>query len=213
MSVVPSFVDEIEARLGSGRLCLEFANTAEWHASDMPQETLHNYGDLLAWTQRVGIVTEAEGEALAQRAASNPELAQSVYADAVELREAIYAIFVAMTAGNQPATADVEVLNHWVQAAYAGLHVAPAGERFVWKSAPGDSLAMILYPIARSAATLLTSEDVSRVGQCADDRGCGYLFFDTSRNRSRRWCDMKGCGNRAKVRRHIARRPKPEEQS
>jgi predicted RNA-binding Zn ribbon-like protein len=63
----------------------------------------------------------------------------------------------------------------------------------------------ILWPILRSAARLLTDGDHSRLGQCADDRGCGYLFYDTSRNRSRRWCDMNSCGNRAKSQRHYAR--------
>ena len=60
-------------------------------------------------------------------------------------------------------------------------------------------------PIARSAAELLISEQRERVGQCADDRGCGWLFLDTSKNRRRRWCDISGCGNRAKQRRHYQR--------
>jgi predicted RNA-binding Zn ribbon-like protein len=63
----------------------------------------------------------------------------------------------------------------------------------------------MLWPVVRSAAALLVSDDLDRVGQCEDDRGCGYLFFDTSRNRTRRWCDMKSCGNRAKAQRFQAR--------
>ena len=31
---------------------------------------------------------------------------------------------------------------------------------------------------------------------------CRWVFVDGSRNRSRRWCDMAACGNRAKVARH-----------
>jgi predicted RNA-binding Zn ribbon-like protein len=49
---------------------------------------------------------------------------------------------------------------------------------------------------------LVTSKEIKRVGECADDRGCGYLFIDTSRNHSRRWCSMEACGNRAKAQRH-----------
>jgi predicted RNA-binding Zn ribbon-like protein len=63
----------------------------------------------------------------------------------------------------------------------------------------------MLRPVARSAADWLVSADVDRVRLCADDRGCGYLFVDTSRNRSRRWCSMESCGNRAKARRHYER--------
>jgi predicted RNA-binding Zn ribbon-like protein len=60
----------------------------------------------------------------------------------------------------------------------------------------------MLWRIVRSTTGLLTSEDLQRVGVCADDRGCGWLFYDTSRNRTRQWCSMRGCGNRAKAKRH-----------
>jgi predicted RNA-binding Zn ribbon-like protein len=62
-----------------------------------------------------------------------------------------------------------------------------------------------MWPVVHSAAELLTSPHLDRVRQCADDRGCGFLFFDTSRNGSRRWCSMESCGNRAKARRHYQR--------
>jgi predicted RNA-binding Zn ribbon-like protein len=68
-----------------------------------------------------------------------------------------------------------------------------------------DELDGCLLPVVRSAAALLTSPELSRVGECADDRGCGYLFYDETRNRSRRWCDMGSCGNRAKAKRHAGK--------
>jgi predicted RNA-binding Zn ribbon-like protein len=61
----------------------------------------------------------------------------------------------------------------------------------------------MLWPIAQSAADLMTSDKRNSVRQCgADD--CAWLFLDESRNHSRRWCDMKTCGNRQKARRHYA---------
>ncbi|MCL4370559.1 MAG: CGNR zinc finger domain-containing protein [Chloroflexi bacterium] len=62
----------------------------------------------------------------------------------------------------------------------------------------------MLWPVARSAGELLTSSELGRVRKCAG-YPCGRLFLDTSRNQSRRWCDMKSCGNLAKARRHYAR--------
>ncbi|MCB0153982.1 MAG: CGNR zinc finger domain-containing protein, partial [Anaerolineae bacterium] len=56
-----------------------------------------------------------------------------------------------------------------------------------------------------SAAELLTSDRLNRVGQCAGE-SCGWLFLDTTRNHSRRWCEMEHCGNRAKAKRHYRRR-------
>ncbi|MCX6026505.1 MAG: CGNR zinc finger domain-containing protein [Chloroflexi bacterium] len=72
----------------------------------------------------------------------------------------------------------------------------------------GKVRGFVLWPVMRSAAELLTSDLASRVGQCQDDRGCGWLFIDTSRNHTRRWCAMGDCGNRAKARRHYLRTQK-----
>ena len=60
------------------------------------------------------------------------------------------------------------------------------------------NLDWILNPIIRSAADLMVSEELKKIKKCADPI-CGWLFLDISRNRSRRWCDMKDCGNRAKA--------------
>ena len=62
----------------------------------------------------------------------------------------------------------------------------------------------VLWHVARSAAELLTSGDLGRVRGCASEE-CGWVFLDTTRNRSRRWCDMKECGNREKARRFYQR--------
>ena len=60
-------------------------------------------------------------------------------------------------------------------------------------------------PVASSAAELLTSAALEDTREC-DSEGCGWLFLDTSRSRRRRWCDMRDCGNLAKVRRFRERR-------
>jgi hypothetical protein len=51
---------------------------------------------------------------------------------------------------------------------------------------------------------LLTSDDLSSVRECAAN-WCDWLFLDNSRNQSRRWCDMKICGNRTKASRYYRR--------
>jgi len=45
---------------------------------------------------------------------------------------------------------------------------------------------------------------LAHVQMCNGDN-CGWLFIDSSKNHSRRWCDMRDCGNRAKIRRHRLR--------
>jgi predicted RNA-binding Zn ribbon-like protein len=51
---------------------------------------------------------------------------------------------------------------------------------------------------ALSAVALATSPHAAKVKECADDRGCGWLFVDTTRNGSRRFCFSNECGNRAR---------------
>jgi predicted RNA-binding Zn ribbon-like protein len=80
----------------------------------------------------------------------------------------------------------------------------PAGLAWDWRLDP-SRLDHPLGPIAWSTADLLTSPEAHRLSLCAAD-DCGWLFIDSSRNHSRRWCDMADCGNRAKVRRFRSRR-------
>jgi predicted RNA-binding Zn ribbon-like protein len=58
----------------------------------------------------------------------------------------------------------------------------------------------------RSAVELLTTGDLRRIKVCENPYGCGWLFYDGSKNGSRRWCSMEECGGQSKARRQTARR-------
>ena len=151
----------------------------------------------------MGLFTESEGQQLLQGAASRPKEVGTILAQAIALREAIYRIFSATDDDRKPDAADLARLNLGLTSALSQLQVAHMEDGFSWEWEQGSkALDQMLWPVVRSAADLLTSDGLDRVKECEDDRGCGYLFFDTSRNHSRRWCDMRGCGNRAKVRRY-----------
>jgi predicted RNA-binding Zn ribbon-like protein len=188
-------------------LCLDFANTVDWHASDRPQETLHDYQDLLGWVQAQGIISPHQADALARRLRRERQAAAQVYRRATALREAVYRIFVARIGGIAPARADTSVLNEELRRALVQYHVEFGADRATWCLAvEGAELDLPLWPIVQSAAELLLSDALRhRVGLCADPQGCGWLFLDMSKNRSRRWCSIKDCGNRAKQRRLQAR--------
>jgi predicted RNA-binding Zn ribbon-like protein len=189
--------------LETGRLCLDYANTAEWHASDHPEEHLNHYSDLVDWSSQVRILSLAEAHSLLEEAARRPAEAAAVLARAIAFREALYSIFVAAAHRQAPNPADLITLNNTLVSLLPGSHLAPDGDRFAWQWAGSpQALDRMLWNVARSSIGLLTSNDLSRVGQCADERGCGWLFMDLSRNHSRQWCDMGSCGNRAKARRY-----------
>jgi predicted RNA-binding Zn ribbon-like protein len=188
-------------------LCLDFANTVDWHCSDRPQETLHTYEDFLTWAAAQKVISQRQVDALAARARREPQAAVAAYRRATALREAVYRIFVARIGGKTPARADVSVLNEELQRALAHYRVEFSVDAAVWRLSGDDAeLDLPLWPMVQSAAELVLSDNFrDRVGQCADPAGCGWLFLDLSKNHSRRWCSIRDCGNRAKQRRLQAR--------
>jgi len=199
-----------DLNLVGGWLCLAFANTADWHASEKPVEYLNSFADLVFWARAAERLTEEDEIRLLPFANEQPAVAARVLAQAIELREVIYRIFTAIAMERPVAESDLVGLNAVLHKALAHQIILPARDGFVWGwralGAPGDDAPdRMLWPVVRSAADLLVHGQLERVGLCADENGCGYLFYDTSRNRTRRWCDMKGCGNRAKARRHYQR--------
>ncbi len=196
---------ECRFELSGGRLCLDFANTVSWRGSARPIERLGHYRDLVAWSRRAGLVHDGEAARLVRAAARRPAAAARVLRQALRLREATYRIFSATAGGRRPARADLAVLNAALARALRRLRIAPLAGAFDWRwEADGAALDRMLWPVAWSAAGLLRAEARQAVRACAAP-DCGWLFLDTTRNRSRRWCDMRICGNRAKARRHYAR--------
>ncbi|MEO3763330.1 CGNR zinc finger domain-containing protein [Streptomyces sp. B8F3] len=65
-----------------------------------------------------------------------------------------------------------------------------------------------LTELALAWSTLTITGDAARLKRCAEHT-CHEVFWDTSKNRSKRWCSMQGCGNRAKARTYAARRAAP----
>ena len=195
-----------------GRLCLDFVNTvAGWvsggrrrgrdYADTVLRDKLPRYGDLLAWAECAGALTRSESRRLGRRAASDPRAAASAMATAAELREALYRIFKSVVENWTPRPADMEVLQRELSMARAHQRLTRVSGAFVWTWDDSDrTLDRVLWPVAGSAAELLTSNDRAMIRQCGGD-DCGWMFLDTSRNHSRQWCNMRDCGNRAKVRR------------
>jgi predicted RNA-binding Zn ribbon-like protein len=201
----PSQTHRLHFGLSALRLCLDFANTLEGRLTSQPQEPFRSYGDLLSWGQRAGMVAPDAASRLALEATRRMAEAAATLDRAIALREAVYRIFSAVAGKRTPEAADVDLLNGVLRDALAALQVTPTADGFVWAwGSRQQELGHVLWPIAQSAADLLTSVDLQTVRECAAP-DCGWLFLDTSRNHSRRWCDMKACGNRAKARRHYER--------
>jgi predicted RNA-binding Zn ribbon-like protein len=192
-----------------GALCLDFANTVGGlRDTGSAREYLSGYGDLVAWSRQAGLLTTGEVEQLLHESDGRPEEAGAVFERAIALREAIYHSCTALVEDAEPPMTDLRTLDAELALAQAHAHLIWVRGGFTWEWVHEEAaLDAALWRIARSTGELLTAPAAQALGQCSSAT-CGWLFVDTTRNHSRRWCDMGGCGNREKVRRHRARQPK-----
>jgi predicted RNA-binding Zn ribbon-like protein len=206
---VGSIRRERRFELRGGVVCLDFVNTVGWRLTDRPSEYLRSYEDLLDCGRQAGLLALEETEDLVRQATLDPEGAQETLSRALALREAIHRLISRAIAGESQDESDLSALNLELSIALSHLRVMPTDGAYgwVWDRSGDDGGTLLdspLWPVAQSAAELLTSPKLGRVKVCAGE-GCGWVFVDESRNGSRRWCDSRDCGNRERVRRHLAR--------
>jgi predicted RNA-binding Zn ribbon-like protein len=192
-------------RLYGGRLCLDFANTVEPREAEPHRDTLGGYADLVRWARDLDTLDDATAQRLLRTAADRRAAAETSFAAAITLREATYRAFAAIARGAAPAAADLETVQQAYAEAMRHAHLQPGSDQLAWAWEDSE-LDRAWWPVARSAVELATAGRLDRVKQCASSGGCGWLFYDTSKNRIRRWCSMGECGAQTKAKRQTARR-------
>jgi predicted RNA-binding Zn ribbon-like protein len=179
----------------------DFVNTVGGIRSGHHDDKLESYADLIDWAVLGGTLPRERADALAAHAGREPAAAAALLDEAKAFREALHAVFAAHVSGRAPPPESVALVNAKIGAALAHARLARDGGRYRWSWDDADALDAPLWAVARDAAELLTAGGLDRITECASDT-CGWLFLDSTKNHSRRWCDMKGCGNRDKVRRY-----------
>lgn len=185
----------------AGALSLDFVNTVGGIRSGPRTDKLERYADLLEWAVLGGALPRRDAEALAARAAREPPEAARQLEEAKAFREALHAVFAAHLAGLAAPQKSVDLVNRKIGEALAHARLERDGKHYAWSWNAADTLDAPLWAVARNAGDLLTAGQLDRLTECASDT-CGWFFLDSTKNHSRRWCDMKGCGNRDKVRRY-----------
>jgi predicted RNA-binding Zn ribbon-like protein len=189
-------------KLHAEHVALDFVNTLDDRYTPGGQrELLPTYADLLRFCRQAALLTQAE----AARLTTLPEASQEKgLHSAIELRELLARVFYRWLDEESPSADDRIALQRWAAACarHRELRWKDGHLAWTWKELTGNAETPALL-LAQSALDLLLAEDTPRLHACASDT-CRWLFLDTSKNRTRRWCDMKTCGNRAKARRYNA---------
>ena len=150
-------------------------------------EKLQSEQDLASWIEQSGIVDTA------------PPVINQALERAKALREAMFRLVASLIEHQTPSATDRALVNAAAEASPPLLRLDDNGlHRY------GDVDA-VLALFARDCLDLFDSPDRAALRWCADPN-CTRPFIDRSRGQRRRWCGMKGCGDRAKAAAYRRRR-------
>jgi predicted RNA-binding Zn ribbon-like protein len=191
-----------------GDASLDLVNTVDWTTRGPVEDRLTDYERLTRWAEGAGAIASRQGAELRALAVAHPRLAERVHRDALELRWLLRRLFVAAHRGERlDGSSTLGELNASLRSAFAQVELAPPPRgataamplRWGWRDS-SERLESVLWPVVRSAAELLASEEAVQIRECAGE-DCGWMYVDRSRNGLRRWCQMETCGNREKAKR------------
>lgn len=195
--------------LCGGHPVLDFVNSLDNRFGGRSRvEGLENYSDLLRFTRETRLLDSAQ-VAQVERTVT-PEAAARALRAGRALREALAETLYAAVDDRQPAAAGLEMLEHYFHIAdrHRELRWQPdargrAALAWSWRLNEGKA-ELPLWVIVNAARDLMLSGEMKRLRACEAET-CRWLFLDTSRSHTRRWCKMKVCGNRMKARRYQVR--------
>jgi len=192
--------------LVGGHPVLDFLNTVGSHRLLTPREDLQTPEDLVSWGLQSGWLHPERAQGMLVEIQLRPGDARAALTRVRHFREGLYRVFLALCEDTQPAPEALETVERELRRAWSERRLVRGSNGAMrWSSPESSRLDSVVPPLALAAAELLTGRSRPRLCEATALDGCGWLFLDTSRNGTRRWCEMKSCGNKYKARRHAAR--------
>jgi predicted RNA-binding Zn ribbon-like protein len=186
----------------AGHPALDFVNTLDDRFGvGGPKDLLESYADLVSFTEQSGLLPPKKGARLMRE--QNSKACERWMHEARHVREALASVLYAFVDGRRTSANELNRLADWIQGTQKKLILVSEQGHFAWKLPDEIAVEWPLRLLALSAGELITSGRMKLLRACAKD-DCRWLFLDTSKNHTRRWCDMKICGNRVKAMRFKA---------
>ena len=181
----------------AGNLSVDFVNT-KIVENGAPKDLLADFRDLAAWAAATNLLQKAEAEKLAADWSGREEIKEA-FAEALDFRKILHSMVADLARGKTVSAAAIKAINREIKNQSGAIEVQKTENGFekLFRAAFKEPR-QLLAPIAESAADLLCYGNPLYLKKCESDE-CVLYFYDTTKNHSRLWCSMAGCGNRAKA--------------
>ena len=188
-------------KLVGGQLSLDLINTVSWPGMAREHDWFDPATNVTRWAAEVGLIDDQGRRRFDRELSRDPSNLASEVAAVRDIRQSLRAAISPLARGETPDPRSVDRVNRLLTGAFVRRRLDPDILRWSWTQP--TTLRELLAPVIWNAGEVLSGIDPERIGYCPS---CDWLFHDTTRNRSRRWCDMGDCGSRAKALRYYHRR-------
>ncbi len=194
-----------ELPIDSTRLCCNFVNTLySWTGADR-YDFFQNYEAFIKWCEKLDIPDKRFMRSLLEHANKNPDEATRAIQKIRKSRLALHDIISAIAnSDKKEISAALSGANNFVTDSLSHVQFEFAKNKFNIVF-PNESLNLIspLWTIGKSLYELMTEDDLTRIRECP---GCGWVFYDETKNGKRRWCNPLNCGTKDKMDRYRSRK-------
>jgi predicted RNA-binding Zn ribbon-like protein len=191
-------------QLVGGHPATDFINTLDWRFRESgAEELLRRFTDLIRFLIQSKLISAVQGRRLVNTV--DDRSAERTLKTARKLRESLADFLYAKLDGRQPSSHCISRLQEHFQVARAHQKLAWKKGRVEWTWNEDDRANLPVHMLSSSASDLIMSTNLANIRACCNPE-CRWIFVDVSKNHTRRWCNMKLCGNRMKARRFYAQK-------
>jgi len=187
-------------KLVGGQLSLDLINTVSWPETAREHDWFDPPTNVTVWAVENGLIDDKTRRRLDETLTRHPERARSDLTRVREIRATLRSALAPPARSDPPSPDAVNRLSALLGDVCGRRRLDPVTLQWSWGSPA--TLEDVMAPVIWNAGDVLTTVSTARLGRCPS---CDWLFHDTTRNRSRRWCDMADCGSRDKALRYYHR--------